>query len=233
MAVGEAPLRKTKFGLCPDGEGWFIHNAREVRWRDYGPLGFGCSFEGKRPFKELGINLNVLAPGQSLGLYHRERHQEDFLVLAGECLLIVEGEARPLRAWDFFHCPGGTAHVIVGAGDGPAAVLAVGGRGGRAGLAYLVEPKAIELGAGVTTETTKPADAYASFPEPPGRRTATAGCPTSNASGRPEQFDSGRAGAAQPAHRRRRTDRAYLSEWVVQQQREQPWPYSSGIVPRG
>ena len=164
VAVGEAPLRKTKFGLCPDGEGWFVPHAREVRWRDYGPLGFGCSFEGKRPFRQFGINLSVLAPGESLGLYHRERHQEDFLVLAGECLLIVEGETRPLRAWDFFHCPGGTAHVIVGAGNGPAVVLAVGGRGGRTGLAYLVEPKALEFGAGVTTETTKPADAYASLP---------------------------------------------------------------------
>jgi uncharacterized cupin superfamily protein len=166
MAVGEAPLRKTKFGLCPDGEGWFVLNAREVRWRDYGPMGFGCSFEGKRPFKEFGINLSVLEPGQSLGLYHRENHQEDFLVLAGECVLVVEGEVRPLRTWDFFHCPGGTAHVLVGAGDAPAAVLAVGARGGRRGLAYLAEPAALALSAAVETETTKYAEAYASYPRP-------------------------------------------------------------------
>ena len=139
-------------------------NARESRWRDYGPLGAGCNFEGKRPFKQLGINLNVLEPGEPLGLYHRENHQEGFLVLAGECLLLVEGEERPLKAWDFFHCPGGTAHVIVGAGDGPAVVLAVGARGGRRGLAYLVEPAALGHGAGVDEETTKFSEAYAHFP---------------------------------------------------------------------
>src|SRR5919204_4964514 len=160
MAVGEAPLRATKYGLVPDGDGWFVLNTRETRWRDYGPLGAACNFEGRRPFKQLGVNLNVLGPGEPLGLYHRESHQEGFLVLAGECFLIVEGVARPLRAWDFFHCPGGTAHVIVGAGNGPAVVLAVGARGGRRGLAYLVEPSALEHGAGVEGQTTKYAEAY-------------------------------------------------------------------------
>ncbi len=166
MAVDEAGLRETRFGLCPDGEGWFVLNARESRWRDYGPLGFGCSFEGKKRFPELGINLNVLPRGASLGLYHRENHQEDFLVLAGECILVVEGERRSLRAWDFVHCPGGTAHMIVGAGDSPAVVLAVGARGGRTGLRYLVDSVARELGVGVEVETTKPAEAYADFPRP-------------------------------------------------------------------
>jgi mannose-6-phosphate isomerase-like protein (cupin superfamily) len=164
VAVGEAPLRETKHGLCPDGEGWFVLNARDSRWRDYGPMGFGCNFEGKRRFPQLGINLNVLARGASLGLYHRENHQEDFLVLAGECVLVVEGGTRPLKAWDFVHCPGGTAHMIVGAGDEPAVVLAVGARGGRTGLRYLVDPAARKLGVSVETETTKPAEAYASFP---------------------------------------------------------------------
>src|SRR3954469_95100 len=114
----EAPLRATKFGLVADVDGWFVLNARESRWRDYGPLGASCDFEGKRPFRQLGFNVNVLEPGQPLGMYHRERHQEAFLVLAGECLLLVEGETRTLRAGDLFHCPGGTAHVIVGAGKG-------------------------------------------------------------------------------------------------------------------
>lgn len=164
MKVPEAPLRTTKYGLVPDGEGWFVLNARETRWRDTGPLGMFCDFEGKRRFKQLGINLNVLEPGQPIGMYHRERAQEGFLVLAGECVLVVEGEERPLRAWDFFHCPGGTAHMIVGAGDGPAIVLAVGGRGGRKGLVYEVSAAALERGAGVDRETTKPAEAYARFP---------------------------------------------------------------------
>jgi uncharacterized cupin superfamily protein len=164
VAVSPAGLRSTKFGLVPDGEGWFVLNARETRWRDYGPLGVACDFEGKRPFKQFGVNLNVLEPGQPMSMYHRENHQEGFLVLAGECLLIVEGEERPLRTWDFFHCPGGTAHVIVGAGDGRSVVLAVGARGGRKGIAYLVDSTAVAHRAGVEEETTKPAEAYARFP---------------------------------------------------------------------
>jgi uncharacterized cupin superfamily protein len=164
MPIPEAPQRTTKYGLAPDGEGWFVVNAREARWRDYGPLGKGCNFEGKRPFKQLGINLNVLAPGESLGLYHRENHQEGFLVLAGECLVVAEGEERRLKAWDFFHSPAGTAHVIIGAGEAPAIVLAVGARGGRKGLAYLPDPVALAHGAAVDVETTSPGEAYARFP---------------------------------------------------------------------
>jgi uncharacterized cupin superfamily protein len=164
MAVPEAALRATTFGLVPDGEGWFVLNARENRWRDYGPLGAACNFEGKRPFKQLGINLNVLYPGGPMSMYHREAKQEGFLVLAGECLLLVEGEERPLQAWDLFHCPPGTAHVLLGAGDGPSFVLAFGARGGRKGIVYLVDAVAVAHGAGVTRETTKSAEAYARFP---------------------------------------------------------------------
>jgi uncharacterized cupin superfamily protein len=164
VAVDEAPLRTTKYGLVPDGDGWFVLNARKTRWRDYGPLGAACDFEGKRPFKQLGINVNVLHPGEPLAMYHRENNQEGFLVVAGECLLIVEGETRPLKAWDFFHCPGGTAHVIVGAGEERSVVLAVGPRGGRKGIAYLVASPALEHGAGVKEQTTKSVEAYASFP---------------------------------------------------------------------
>jgi uncharacterized cupin superfamily protein len=164
MAVPEAPLRSTKYGLVADVDGWFVLNGRESRWRDAGPLGKFCSFEGKRRFRQLGMNLNVLEPGQPMGMYHREHAQEGFLVLSGECLLIVEGEERLLKAWDFFHCPGGTAHILVGAGEGGAVVLAVGARGGRKGLVYPVEAAALKHGAGVEQETTKPAEAYARFP---------------------------------------------------------------------
>ena len=139
-------------------------NARESRWRDAGHFGHFCDFEGKRRFRQFGINLSVLQPGEAIGLYHRERAQEDFLVLSGECLLLVEGQERPLRAWDFFHCPGGTAHMIVGAGNGPSVVLAVGGRGGRKGLEYLVDPVALAHGVGVERATTKPQEAYAPYP---------------------------------------------------------------------
>ena len=162
--IREARLRQTKFGLVPEGEGWFVLNAQESRWRDTGPLGFYCDFEGRRPFTQVGVNINILLPGQPMSMYHRERAQEAFLVLAGECTLVVEGEKRKLAAWDFFHCPGGTAHVIVGAGDGPAAVLAAGARGGRKGLMYPVEAAARAHNACVERETTKPAEAYARFP---------------------------------------------------------------------
>jgi uncharacterized cupin superfamily protein len=164
VAAPEAPLRSTRVGLIPGGEGWFVINAAETRWRDYGPLGVACDFQGKRPFNQVGININVLNPGEPMAMYHCENHQEDFLVLAGECLLIVEGQERALTTWDFFHCPGGTAHTIVGAGDGPAAVLAVGGRGGRRGIIYLAEPVALNRGAAVDEQTTKSTDAYAPFP---------------------------------------------------------------------
>jgi uncharacterized cupin superfamily protein len=161
--VPELPLRETKFGLVADGDGWFVLNARDSRWRDAGHFGRYCDFEGKRRFRQLGINVSLLQPGQAIGYYHRERAQEGFLVLAGECLLLVEGQERTLRAWDFFHCPGGTAHAIVGAGEGPAVILAVGGRGGRKGLVYLVEELALAHDAGVRQETTKPAEAYGGF----------------------------------------------------------------------
>jgi uncharacterized cupin superfamily protein len=164
VAVPEASLRATKYGLVPDRDGWFVLNARETRWRDYGPLGAACDFEGKRPFKQLGVNINVLHPGEPMSMYHREKNQEGFLVLSGECLLIVEGKERPLRAWDFFHCPGGTGHVIIGAGEGPAVVLAFGARGGRKGIVYLVATAALAHGAGVDEQTMKSAEAYARFP---------------------------------------------------------------------
>jgi uncharacterized cupin superfamily protein len=161
--VKEIPLRETKFGLVADGDGWFVINARESRWRDAGHFGRFCNFEGKRRSRQLGINLNVLEPGQPIGMYHRERKQEDFLVLAGECLLLVEGRERTLRAWDLVHCPPGTNHMIVGAGSGPSVVLAAGARGGRVGLVYPVERLALAHGAGVAEETTKPAEAYGGF----------------------------------------------------------------------
>ena len=106
-------------------------------------------------------------------MYHRENHQKDFLVLAGECVLVVEGEERPLRAWDFVHCPGGTAHVILGAGEGPSVVIAVGARGGRKGIVYLVDDAAKDRGACSEVETTKSAVAYARFSS---RRTTYRDC---------------------------------------------------------
>jgi uncharacterized cupin superfamily protein len=160
--TSEAAPRRTKNGLVVDDEGWFVLNARESRWRSEGPLGSYCNFEGKRHFKQLGFNISVLAPGEAMGMYHRERAQEGFLVLAGECVLIVEEQERRLKQWDFFHCPGGTEHIIVGAGDEPAIVVAVGarGRGVGGGLVYPVSELAAQHGASVERETTDPGEAY-------------------------------------------------------------------------
>lgn len=159
----EAPLRETKNGPVVDGDGWFVLNARDSRWRDQGPLGAYCTFEGKRRFPELGINISVLEPGERIGMYHRENAQEDFLVLAGECTLLVEDEERQLRAWDFFHCTARTPHIIVAAEGQSAIVLAVGRRGRSVGggLVYPVSELAARYGASVAAETTEPAVAYA------------------------------------------------------------------------
>lgn len=153
----------SKNGLVVDDDGWFVLNARESRWRDEGPLGSYCTFEGKRRFPQLGINITVLEPGEAMAMYHRENAQEGFLVLAGECVLIVEDEERLLTAWDYFHCPSGTRHTIVAAGEEVAVVLAVGarGRGVGGGVVYPVSEVAARHGAGVERETTKPAEAYA------------------------------------------------------------------------
>jgi uncharacterized cupin superfamily protein len=113
-------------------------------------------------FSELGIRLHVLPPGQPNGLYHSENKQEDFLVLSGECLLLVEGEERRLRAWDFVHTPAGTEHIFVGAGDGPCAILMVGARSGEEWkVRYPVSEFASRHGASVDEETSDPDQAYA------------------------------------------------------------------------
>ena len=152
----------SKNGLVVDGEGWFVVNARESRWKSEGPLGSYCNFEGKKRLPQLGFNISVLEPGERIGMYHRENAQEGFLVLAGECLLIVEEQERRLETWDFFHCPGGTDHIIVGAGERAAIVAAVGarGRGVGGGLLYPVSELAGRHGASVEAETTEPAQAY-------------------------------------------------------------------------
>jgi quercetin dioxygenase-like cupin family protein len=159
----EARLRETKNGPVVDGEGWFVLNARDSRWRDVGPLGSYCNFEGRRRFPHFGINVSVLEPGERIGMYHRENAQEAFLVLAGECTLIVENEERRLTAWDFFYCAPGTPHIIVAAEGQSAVVLAAGarGRGVGGGVQYLVSETAAAHGASVAVETDDSSVAYA------------------------------------------------------------------------
>ena len=172
--VPEAPLETTDSGLVPKGEGWFVVNAKEARWFEHETFGSGTSFEGEPEFEQLGINIGVMEPGQPACMYHRENQQENFLVLFGECLLLVEGEERPLQAWDFVHCPPGTNHVFVGAGDGPCGIVSIGRRLGDAEeIVYPVEEVALKHSAGVEEETPDPKQAYAPFPKwqpgpPPG-----------------------------------------------------------------
>jgi uncharacterized cupin superfamily protein len=170
--VPESELVTTEHGRVPRGQGWFIVNAREAQWWDREGRGLlcefeGAGFEGATDFEQLGINLTILGPGEPMAMYHRENDQEDFLVLAGEARAIVEGEERPLRRWDFVHCPAGAAHVIVGAGEGPCVILAVGARDRSTGPdwgAYTVDEAAQRHGAGVERETTIAGEAYARFP---------------------------------------------------------------------
>ncbi len=126
--VAEAKLQETEHGLVPTGDGWFVLNARDARWYHTDGRGAFCDLEGDQEFPQVGVNVQVLLPGQPMAMYHWEVDQEDFLVVSGEALLIVEGEERPLREWDFFHCASLTKHTIVGAGDGPCVVIAVGAR---------------------------------------------------------------------------------------------------------
>src|SRR5688500_2584828 len=164
--VPEAPLGRNGngAGLVPQGEGWFVLSAKDALWQD-GDFGGYTRFEGPDArFPAVGLNIGILAPGQPACLYHGEDEQEDFLVLQGECVLLIEGEERALQAWDFVHCPAWTEHVFVGAGDGPCAILAVGSRTGG-GVVYPESELAQRYGAGVAQATPDPGKAYAAFAE--------------------------------------------------------------------
>jgi uncharacterized cupin superfamily protein len=155
----EAKLIPAGEGVAPDGAGWFVLSACNAHWVA-GDFGAYTRFEGDARFEQIGVNIGVLEPGQPACFYHAENEQEDFLVLSGECLLLIEGEERPLRQWDFVHCPPWTEHVFVGAGDGPCAVLALGTRLTDA-VVYPVSDLALRHRAGATVETSDPQTAYA------------------------------------------------------------------------
>jgi uncharacterized cupin superfamily protein len=168
----EAPLEDNGSGLAPASEGWFVVNVRDAQWltSENGklkPSGSECSFESaKAEFAEVGIRLHVLPPGEPNGLYHTETKQEDFLVLSGECVLLVDGEERRLGPWDFFHSPPKTEHIFIGAGDAPCVILMVGGRTGDWGVHYPVSELAARYDAGVDKETSDPREAYVGRFEP-------------------------------------------------------------------
>ncbi len=168
-------MEPSEFGVVAATEGWFVVNVRDAAWVTSDYFADACIIEGDAAaFPDVGFTIGVLSPGRPSGLYHREANQEDFLVLSGECLLLVEGEERRLKAWDFVHCPAGTEHILVGAGEGPCVVFMAGARRGwpNKGVVYPRSELALRHGAGVETETSTPAEAYAPFPRwqpgPPG-----------------------------------------------------------------
>jgi uncharacterized cupin superfamily protein len=169
----EAPLEDGPGGRWPAGPGWFVVNVREGAWFTHERFGTTCVFESPHAWSEhLGVNIRVLAPGQTTGMYHGEDAQEGALVLSGECVAIVEGQERRLRAWDYLHLPPRTEHIVAGAGDGPAILLMVGTRKEEPPgyFRYPVDAEAARFGASVAEETTSPEEAYADVQRPePGR----------------------------------------------------------------
>lgn len=165
MSVPEATPQTTDAGLQVAADGWFVLNLADARWLRHELAGTYCPLEsGSAPFKDFGVNVHVLEPGQPNAKYHSESVQEGFLVLAGECLLLIEEEERRLHAWDYVHCPAGARHVFVGAGEGPCAILMVGARRPHATVHYPVSELAARHGAAAPHETDSPPEAYSDWP---------------------------------------------------------------------
>jgi len=162
--VDEARVEDTGNGKTAKSDGWFILNTREAYWRRSEKFGLVCAFEGETKFASYGINVRVVQPGQPASLYHSENAQEDFLVLSGEALVVIENQERPLKAGDFVHCPAGTRHLFVGAGTGPCAILMVGHRPAALELLYPVSEVAARHGASAAKQTSDPRKAYAGMP---------------------------------------------------------------------
>ena len=164
VVVPEAPFESTNTGLVQAGPGWFVVNAREARWRYAEGRGAVCPFGDDAEFAQVGVNLYVLAKDEAMGMYHWESNQEDFLVLSGNGLLLVEGEERRLQKWDLVHCPPQTKHIILGAGDEPCVVLGIGAREKHEDAewgGYPVDELATRHSVGVTEETSDAGRAYA------------------------------------------------------------------------
>jgi uncharacterized cupin superfamily protein len=166
MPVKEASSAETPYGRYITSDGWFVLNLRDalaVRNEEKGGAAYPVEAR-EHPFGDFGVHVRVLPPGEPNALYHSEGVQEGFLVLSGECTLIVEEEERPLRQWDYFHCPADTRHVIVGAGKGPCTILMIGSRPEVETLLYPASEVAARYGASAAKETDVPDEAYADWP---------------------------------------------------------------------
>jgi uncharacterized cupin superfamily protein len=176
--VEEAKLTQQPEGLAASTEGWFVVNVQDAAWVHNDVLGSACVIEtDPAPFEQVGYTIAILEPGQSGGRYHWEGNQEDFLVLQGECLLVIEGEERHLKQWDFVHCPPHAEHGFVGAGDGPCVIFMCGSRVSKEVL-YVRDEVALKHGVGVEVETPLSKEAYAPFPKwQPGKPESLGGTP--------------------------------------------------------
>jgi uncharacterized cupin superfamily protein len=164
--MNEAKLDETPYGRNPAEEGWFVLNLADafaLRNEEKGGAIYPLEPEGG-PFTDFGVHVHVVWPGEPSALYHSENVREAFLVLSGECTLLVEEQERPLRQWDFFHCPAGTHHIFVGAGDAPCSILMMGARPEVEQLHYPVSELAAKHNASAAKETTDPDEAYADWP---------------------------------------------------------------------
>ena len=160
----EAKIVDTETGRVPADDGWFILNLAEIAWETVPGGGTWCVFESpSAPSRTLGIGVHVLPAGETPGFYHAESDQEGFLVLSGECIAIVEGQERRMGPWDYLHCPPGAAHITIGAGPEPCAILMVGTRSPDNATRYIPDPAAARHGA-VAVETESAREAYAGRP---------------------------------------------------------------------
>jgi uncharacterized cupin superfamily protein len=166
----EADLERTDHGLKTGRPGWFILNARDAQWRRRAMGGHSLPLTGWEDedcdthFARIGMNLFRMGRGEPIGLYHWENDAEEFLVLQGEATLIIEGQERPLKQWDFVHCPPGTRHMIVGAGSG-CLLVAVGAREHMDedcnGGGYVADETARRYGASVDQDMSDASAEYA------------------------------------------------------------------------
>jgi uncharacterized cupin superfamily protein len=157
--IPEAKMKKTDFGLVPESDGWFVINAQDAEWYSHPVFGDACSFEGSARFEQYGLNVSILHPGKSSCHYHGEDDQENLLVLKGQCRLIIEGQERILKAWDFVHFPKWSRHVCVGMGDEPCITVMAGGRTGH-GVFYPVIDLAKKHDASSPVPTDSPQVSY-------------------------------------------------------------------------
>ena len=154
----EAEIETTLAGKVPADDGWFVLNLGEMAWETYPPYGAWLGFDA-------GIHVHVLQPGEYNGYYHAEDAQEGFLVLSGECIAVIENEERRLRRWDYFRSPPGTAHITIGAGDEPCAILMFGAPDPSRRVSWIANETAAEHGASVTRTTSNGSEVYPDVPD--------------------------------------------------------------------